>query len=269
MPNPVKIYHKFVSQIIKSDRMTAALLFYLKISLVARKRAGRFSRKELVLTAQTSHVTAKKYIDLMIEYGWIKRLSKDTFQITGQIRLFDRAKKINRYWVMSEDDLMKYSWRNIASFRAYLEEIVYTTAEIQKRAKIKGYLITDQRSGQKTKIQDRTLIGFDNLTSLSLASELVGRAISTIHKHRRLQKVAKYNQTFCRVSIPKAKDCPAWLLPDLLQDLGESRDEIVFFEPVRIKKGAFFKFKGSFYFSGISERFLINPINNISQTFQK
>ena len=165
------------------------LSFYkLRIYTAEKKSYGQIKISEIPSILGLSQSTTAKHIKYLASNGYIieKGLSIEVKSIK---HLSD--KKSLKYVVIDSEVIKGFSWKNIASFRALLAEIVKQSYEAKKNSIIKGFKVRDEQ-GYKKRIQDLKLLEFKELAALSLSAKLSNISIRTEQRYRSLQNVSFY-----------------------------------------------------------------------------
>jgi hypothetical protein len=159
-------------------------LSFLKVRTVARNRAGTFTTEMFEKVTGLHKRTAKTHLINLVIRGYVKKTDADKYRITPQRSLFDGYR--TEYIYQIEDDvLLSYNWRNIASFRSLLAEIIISRNRKHRQS---------ARKKQKHVNSYMNLIdgGFDLRVSLAYGKALTGLSMSTLSKYRKRQTVSDY-----------------------------------------------------------------------------
>jgi biotin operon repressor len=186
-----RIYLKILKDVVNSDKKSRYFLSYLQIRAASRNRCGGFNLEQLAQTINTSERTARKHISAMIELGYIVKQKSNHYRVVRQKSLFNESRK-NSCAIILDCELLSFSWRNMAQFRAYIVELLIQQNRNTRIALRKGIKIINSR-GVKEKIKNRTEVKHDNLMASTYAAKLTGKHFTTILKYRKKQNLSEYS----------------------------------------------------------------------------
>ncbi|MCE7039226.1 hypothetical protein [Dyadobacter sp. CY312] len=159
-------------------------LSFLKVRTVARKRAGTFTEQMFMDVANLNKRTARTHLIKMILGKYVEKVGIDKYKICTQRSQFDGYTTEYIYQI-SDEVLLAYSWRNIASFRSLLAEIIISRNRKHRQSARKN---TKYNKSQLNLIDG----GFDLRVSLAYGKALTGLSMSTLSKYRKRQTVSDY-----------------------------------------------------------------------------
>jgi len=173
-------------------------LSYEKIRAYAANNRGNFTKKQFYECIGLSPSKGLTHLARLVEKGMVVRIGDtQTFKIIKPRHVLGYYQKEHTAFI-PHSLLFSFSWKNIASWRALLSEVIVQRNRFQRSA-IKN---TRNRKVDKAQLTidfecnaaegPQKLSKWDDRVSLSYTKELTGRAISTNHKYRKLQNVAKY-----------------------------------------------------------------------------
>lgn len=195
--NYLRLYIPFIKDIISSNKKSYSYLLYLQLWEVSRNRAGKFSIQDVEKSTGLSYKSSLKNINTLIKYGWIVKKG-EYYTRTSQLLLIPFSKK-NKVYISSVEEISKFSWKNIASFRAFLSEILIQ----HNRNTIKGL------AKKKKRIEGRVVTTKHlQYFSLSYSKCLIGKSISTCSRYRKLQDKSSYTHKISKIEKFKGKDIP-------------------------------------------------------------
>lgn len=204
-------------------------LSFLKVRTIARKRAGTFNEELFAEVTGLHRRTAKTHLIKMVLRGYVKKVGPDKYKIETQRSLFEGY--TTEYIYQIEDEvLLSYSWRNIASFRSLLAEIIISRNRKHRQS---------AKKKQKCVNAAMNLIngGFDLRVSLAYGQALTGLSMSTLSKYRKRQTVSDYQYSL-------------FVYPDAEEAM--QSDEVQ--NKIKHLKGKAFIHKGKLLISEISKR---------------
>jgi len=194
------LFIKFIIQSIDSDLKSRCLLTYLRLMKRAAMRGGRFSVNDYEV-AGVQKRTFIKHIEKMLSFGWCIALPNGTYQIKNQLKIIQNK----RGWCynLSEVELNEFSHARIASFRAFLSELVLSYyKDVSQKAIIKGFRVVSQSKEGKTKflIKDASLSTTHDFVGVRFASQKTKKSTSTVCNYRKVQKKSLYSNDFLVVN---------------------------------------------------------------------
>ena len=147
--------------------------------------------EQLSEATQLSPRTARKHIKQMLSLGYIIKQKSNHYRVVRQKSLFNESRK-NQCATIPDCELLSFSWRNMAEFRAYIVELLIQQNRNTRIALRKGIKIINSR-GIKEKIKNRTEVKHDNLMASTYAAKLTGKHFTTILKYRKKQNLSEYS----------------------------------------------------------------------------
>lgn len=200
------LFIKFILESINSDTKSRCLLTYLRLMNIASKRAGRFSIEDFECTGVQKR-TFKKHIEKMVIWEWVTALPNGTYQIKNQLKIIE--KKRGWCYKFSNAELNEFSHAKIASFRAFISELVLSYyKDVSQKAIIRGFkgsVIVGHNgftyNTDRYTVKDPSLSQMDNFVGVKYSSAKTSKSISTICNYRKLcKKYSLYSNKFIVVN---------------------------------------------------------------------
>lgn len=186
-----RIYLRHIEEVISSDNKSRAFLDYLKIRIASKNRCGGFNLSQLIETLKTSETSSRKSLKRLIKHNYVIQVKKNLYRINSFKSLVG-SNLHEKFFKISEEQILSYSWKNISHFRALLVELrVQQNRNIRKSLR-RGYTVVD-RHGVKTKIKSQSEKEFDTLMSSNYVSTFTDKHFTTILKYRKKQTLVKYS----------------------------------------------------------------------------
>lgn len=128
-----RIYLNLAAKAIKSKKRCDLFLSYLKLRTIAKNAGGRFYLSDAIKVLGLSERTTKKHLSQISEVS----KTENGYKLSFSDDL--RKNKKSSFVLISQEQLMSYSWRNIADFHAFLSELEVERYKRHQRAVVKGY----------------------------------------------------------------------------------------------------------------------------------
>ena len=189
-------------KIIHGNKNVHLFLTYLKLRAITKSIGGNLPNNELLLVLLDVHKdTLKRHITGLLELGWIRQTDVN-LQIVSMYQIgteFEENKKMKMF-ELSDKMIMNFSWRNLATFKAVLSEMLledfskYQTSCYRKKEYKK---LIDNNEGY-SKLRKTDLASYKKKVgklkskyfAMSLSSTIVKKSVSTIASYRaKLKKV--------------------------------------------------------------------------------
>jgi hypothetical protein len=193
------LFTLFAKSSINSDTKSRCLLTYLRL-VNSNKRGGRFNESDYSV-AGVQKRTFCKHIEQMLSFGWIEILENKTYRLKSQLKLI--GKKKHYAYCMSAGFLDTFSHKKIASFRAFISEIVLSyEKKVVQNSVIKGFKAKYNINGvtHKVTVKDASLSQTYDLAAATWAKFHLGKSVSTVLSYRKLQNLALYRHDKVKVS---------------------------------------------------------------------
>lgn len=187
-----RVFINFGIEQLRSDNRCRNMMYYLQIRCKTRNHSGWFTEKLFASTIGLIPRTAKKHLKNLIDAGFVNKPNNGAYRIVSQKNLFN-AHKIDKCYMMSDEQIMSFSWKNIASFRSIITELEVQRYKNHQKVKERGYTKIDQRSKASDKVKkDVSIKPWHNLVSLSLAGILGNFSGETARRYRKRQTLSTY-----------------------------------------------------------------------------
>lgn len=193
-----RIYVTFSTSQLKSSDKGRCYLAYLLIRSKARKKAGFFNTSEFCSAVSLKERSGKVLLNTLVKKEWVKYVSKDRYRIVSQRTLTGTSRRLT-YFDLTDTQLQSYSLKSMCRFRAMLTELECQRYKNHQRAKIKGYHVTNERTGQKELIRNKELRALYPLMASTCTAALVNVKHSTARKYRKHQNLAVYSKEKARI----------------------------------------------------------------------
>ena len=281
----------FTKKIILGNKNVHHFLTYLKLRAICKNYGGNIPNDDILLTLlDISKDTLKRHFKSLIELGWIRK-NETNNQIVSMYQIcleIDTTKK-TKMFELNDKMIMNFSWRNIATFKAVLSEMLvedfskYQT-NCYKRKEYKKLI--DNNEGYKN-LRKTDLASYKRRVgkqeskyfALSLSSQVVNKSITTIASYRdKLSSLVEYNNYIKfrsdTVNDVSLNDDNATILKyDLLETLNHTCYKQFESQGILAKSdfGYYFYSKGDLKFQECSRRFetrLIKSVTNNSPKFK-
>ena len=193
------LFCQFAKSSINSDQKSRYLLTYLRL-VNSNKRGGRFNESDYSV-AGVQKRTFCKHIEQMLSFGWIEMLENKTYRLKSQLKLI--GKKKHYAYCMSAGLLDTFSHKKIASFRAFISEIVLSyEKKVVQNSVIKGFKAKYNINGvtHKVTVKDASLSQTYDLAAATWAKFHLNKSVSTVLSYRKLQNLALYRHDKVKVS---------------------------------------------------------------------
>lgn len=198
MRNRSEIFIELAYREMNSPDKGIYYLSYEKIRAYAANRRGHFTKKDFIECTGLSHSKALTHLFRLIEKGFAIRVKDtDQFKIIKPRHVLGYFEKEHTAFV-PHDMLFSFSWKNMASWRALLTELIIQRNRIQraslkysKNKKVDKSQLSIDFDGDSS-ASSQNISKWDSKMSLSYMEILNGCGISTNHKYRSLQKVSSY-----------------------------------------------------------------------------
>lgn len=192
-----RIYIQLSTEQLKASDKGRYYLAYLLIRLKAKSKAGFFNADDFYSAVQLKERSGKVLLNTLIGKEWVKQVSKDRFRVVSQRTLTGTSRRLT-YFDLTDTQLKAYSLKSMCRFRAMLTELECQRYKNHQRAKIKGYHVTDKRTGQKELIRNKELRALYPLMASTCTAALVDVNHSTARKYRKNQNLSIYSSEKAR-----------------------------------------------------------------------
>lgn len=281
---------KFTKEIVLGNKNVHHFLTYLKLRAICKNYGGNLPSEDILLILLGVHKdTLKRHFGTLSQLGWIRK-TDNNYQVVSMYKIcsqIDTNKKIKMFEI-NDEMIMNFSWRNIATFKAVLSEMIledFSKYQNNCLKRIEYKKLIDNNEGY-TRLRKTDLASYKKRVrehkskyfAMSLSSQIVKKSVTTIASYRdKLSCVDGFNNYIKfrsdTVNDVSLNDDNATILKyDLLEQLNETCYKNFEKEGILSQNGFgyYFYSKGDLKFQECSKRYetrLLKAVTNNCKKF--